>query len=809
MIDRIENVADRWLSLPERYREIRDLINVRDEKVFVLLGAPGSGKTTLLRHLQVHSSLEALRSRRDDIAVLLNLSQYSPQSQYTNATNPEEWLNSQFQIRFPNLPSISTLLRHGRLLLLLDGLNEIPHDTDGAYRSRIAEWTQYLAAAVQVHPGNRFVFSCRTLDYSAPLSTTALPVPHIRIEPMDEEQVQQFLDLNASFGISVWSQLCESKTLDYLRTPYLLQLLVEQIGNSRRAPSGRAELFSVCVQQALRRELETNNRLFSSGSLLSQRDRHKIARSEATGLHLSFGGCLLPQLSRLALDMQERTENREALQVRLQYDDACNSLGRDSEQIITAGCSIGVLEQDLSQDQVFFTHQLMQEYFAGRGFAADPRFEKVHVEWRAGLVSPSLGDTLCSLDETETLPPLPTTGWEETCRFAASLAHDQERFIGRLSDVNLALAAVCVAQPDVEVSESLMGGLRVKLLSRSTDPGTDLRARLASRRILAELGDPRFTRREGPLGPYLEPDFCRVPGGRYRIGSTEQNERPVHDVTLDLFEIGTFPVTNLEFKFFVESSAYDNESLWLGKDALSWLRGKGIMDLARTEWTVKRDALRIRPELPLTLYKNNRINLLQAISFAKLADMSEADFERLLREWYPDEPHVAPRFWSDPLYNHDSQPVVGVSWYEAAAYCRWLSIQCGREISLPTEQEWEAAARGQTPGLMYPYGNTFEADRANTSELHILCPNPVGIFPTGVSPSGCQEMSGCVFEWINNVFAPYRESIDSSESGNIQMVCRGGAWQHSQYRARAAYRGRGNPITRNNDLGFRLRRTSE
>ena len=805
LVDRVDNVADRWLSLPDNTKDIRRIIDTRDEQAFVVLGAPGSGKSTLLRHLQLNHSLASLRDNRQDLAVLLNLSQYV--NKPNAPRSPAIWLQEQFDARFPDLPPIEELLSEGQLLLLLDGLNEIPHDSNLSFQRIVEEWGRYLIDASKSHRSNRFIVSCRTLDYSAPLSTPDLPVPHIRIEAMSDDQVRQFLVLNARYGQDIWSQLKDSDTLDYFRTPYLLRLFVDQIGAARTVPEGRAALFSVFVGQALRREVLSGSRALQTDQLVTERDRLRLVDSQAIGnSDVTCEGPLLRYLENLATAMQDQTESLEALQVRMQLADIHSVLGAAAEATISAGCAMGVLEQDIHAGEVFFTHQLMQEYFAGRAFAASPNFSKARVEWEAAAVQPTLQELLSSLDETEALPPLPSTGWEETCRFAASLSDNPTTFFRHLSEENLALAADCAMQPGANPSQATLVELRDQLQRRSEDPNADLRARLAARRVLAEIGDPRFPTRTGPLGEYISPQFTRIPAGTYVIGSHEPNESPPHDVDLDDFELGVFPVTNAEYRHFVSSGAYENQSLWDTGAARVWLSGEGTRDIARAEWSAKREALRKRPDLPLELYRTHRINLLQAISFTKLAGMSESEFEHLLAEWYTDEPPVSPRFWLDDRYNHPAQPVVGVSWYEAAAYCKWFSIQSGQSVRLPTEEQWEAAARGTAPGTLFPYGTTFDAARACTSELHLLRPNPVGVFPNGVSQFGCHDMSGCVFEWVDSVFRPYPGSSKTQRTDNKQMGCRGGAWQHSRYRARTSYRGRGNLITRNNDLGFRLLR---
>ena len=102
---------------------------------------------------------------------------------------------------------------------------------------------------------------------------------------------------------------------------------------------------------------------------------------------------------------------------------------------------------------------------------------------------------------------------------------------------------------------------------------------------------------------------------------------------------------------------------------------------------------------------------------------------------------------SFPYGNH---PRERVNWYDAIAFCRWLSARLGYEVTLPTEYEWEHAARG-VDGLMYPYGNTFDAQRGNVDTTGISKTCAVGLFPNGASPYGVLDMSGNVYEWCLKV----------------------------------------------------------
>ena len=118
----------------------------------------------------------------------------------------------------------------------------------------------------------------------------------------------------------------------------------------------------------------------------------------------------------------------------------------------------------------------------------------------------------------------------------------------------------------------------------------------------------------------------------------------------------------------------------------------------------------------------------------------------------------APKYWdydsrqynSDPYSNEDNTPVHGISFYEAEAYCNWLSIKTGINYSLPTEEQWQRAAKGPDPGFLYPWGNNWEEEKAN----YLFCNDnillPVNVFPEGKSIEGCYNMIGNVYEFTRS-----------------------------------------------------------
>ena len=114
-------------------------------------------------------------------------------------------------------------------------------------------------------------------------------------------------------------------------------------------------------------------------------------------------------------------------------------------------------------------------------------------------------------------------------------------------------------------------------------------------------------------------------------------------------------------------------------------------------------------------------------------------------EWWKGMPKGEPK---SGVWGGDTNPCDSVNWYEATAFCRWLSSKLGVEVSLPTEEQWEKAARG-TDGRIYPWGNEWDSSKANTgSNDKYDGSSPVDAFPEGRSPYGCYDMAGNLWEWV-------------------------------------------------------------
>jgi serine/threonine-protein kinase len=164
--------------------------------------------------------------------------------------------------------------------------------------------------------------------------------------------------------------------------------------------------------------------------------------------------------------------------------------------------------------------------------------------------------------------------------------------------------------------------------------------------------------------------------------------------------------------------------------------------------------------------------------------------------------HPVPKHWENnrPPKGKEGHPVVQVSWHDAMAYCRWLSQVTGKQITLPTEAQWEKAARG-TDGRVYPWGNEFDCLKCNSARLGIGDTTPVGIFPAGASPYGVLEMSGNIWEWTNSLFNS--SYIPMATEYKRYKVLRGGSWDDREEYKRLSYRYLDSSTDKLITMGFR------
>jgi formylglycine-generating enzyme required for sulfatase activity len=162
----------------------------------------------------------------------------------------------------------------------------------------------------------------------------------------------------------------------------------------------------------------------------------------------------------------------------------------------------------------------------------------------------------------------------------------------------------------------------------------------------------------------------------------------------------------------------------------------------------------------------------------------------------------------EPRWKEANRPRETVSWFEAVAFCRWLSHRLGREVRLPTEQEWEKSARG-SDGREFPWGKGYRPGAANINEKwgdagpnYLEHTSAVGIYPQDASTYGVMDLAGNVWEWCLNKYEQ-TEAIAIDDSSDTRVL-RGGSWSYNPAGARSASRYGNGPDIRGSLVGFRV-----
>ncbi len=169
--------------------------------------------------------------------------------------------------------------------------------------------------------------------------------------------------------------------------------------------------------------------------------------------------------------------------------------------------------------------------------------------------------------------------------------------------------------------------------------------------------------------------------------------------------------------------------------------------------------------------------------------------------------YAPPLLWDDPNFDDPQQPVAAVSWFDAVAYCDWLSRATGKRFRLPTEAEWERAARGGAEGELYPWGDAEPETLPNYATRWKDAPEPVGLYVP--NPYGLYNLGDNVHEWCADWYdaAYYAVSPERNPQGppsGSRRASRGGSWRHHIKVTRTAARSSIPPEFKYADYGFRV-----
>ncbi|HSH05519.1 MAG TPA: SUMF1/EgtB/PvdO family nonheme iron enzyme [Anaerolineae bacterium] len=767
----------------------------------VLLGDPGGGKSTFVNHLahclaahqlqpeagweqRIPAWPEAETNLLPIMVILRDFAQSLPERLPKVASPNDLWQFIEQQLDAQNLEFAAEAMRAeldgGRCLLLLDGLDEV------AKRDQRAFVRDVVMAFVGRYGENRYVVTCRTLSYQDVAWRLPTPTfPTFELAPFSEAKIDAFIVAwyqelmregqireqdRAGLTQQLQGAVRRPDLWSLAANPLLLTVMALVHAHKGRLPEARALLYEETIEMLLWRweqgkggqgEVPRLRQLLLQANLMEM-DLKKVLWGLAYQAHgqQETAGTGGSDIGEWALTKR--------LAELCEGEDL--NWGRDMVQAMKLRAGLLV---ERAPGVFAFPHRTFQEYLAGAYLSTQKNFARVATElasplWRevillaVGRLVYLTGDMDRPLGLVGRLCPERVVD-EEGGWYRAWLAGEVlvEMGLGRVGGDSW--------------GEEMLGRVRERLTMIVAQGKLSARQRAEAGMTLAKLGDRRSGVGIRVVAGETLPDIelCYVPAGEFWLGSDEgdDDEKPAHLLDIPYgYWLGKYPVTVGQYDCFVRAGGYQEADYW--GEAIEHGRWRDGQIKGWNGW----NGWRSQPEQ----YR---------------------------------EPFHTP--------NH---PVIGVNWYEAMAFCRWLggkvSLPTGYRLTLPSEAEWEKGAKGgvelpREPVMMnllsanmagvtvdlvsnqemkrrYPWGNEIGAEGANYDETGIDTTCVVGMFPSNVSPYGLVDMAGNVFDWTRTVWGydyPYRAEDGREKLASADgRVLRGGSWRWNDDALRCAYR---------------------
>ncbi len=792
----------------------------------VLLGDPGSGKTTFVNYLAYlmvtnPSSLPEPLSGLLPIRLILREAaarHIAPNVDKGTAHMLWNALHDDIALRLGEaaaerlLPYLQERLLKDGALVLLDGLDEVPEAQQR--RKTLLEAVQELASMLPRNK-SRFLVTARPYAYADPkwhLSEFSI----LALAPFSEDQVDRFIarwyqavrlsmgwneDTARDKGQRLHSVLKERPYLaDLASRPLLLTLMTTLHSSWGQLPEDRADLYEETVKLLLGRWQRAREVKGREGELVIEPGITQALRIGEERIRAALEALAFTVHARQG---KERVPDAEPAdisegEVLVSFKPLLRNL--DPEALLhylkdRAGVLIA------RRNGVYtFPHRSFQEYLTACYLANQPQFAEQlqqllneDARWWQEVFLLGVGKAKQGgLSNAVSL-------------ISVLLPENPEDVAGEISDKQLRTAAlVGMALAELRLAEkaeshphyeAIVKRARRWLLKIVEDGRLPVRERAEIGDALGRLGDSRFDpdflylprQFQGRPEPFW--GFIEIAAGPFVMGSGRKRttgslspEEPGASKKMLIpytYWIARYPVTVAQFKAFTHAGGYDDRSVW-SDEGWAWRTG---------EWDRQVD-------------------------------------EGSLLDWLrrrPPEQRNRPILWEEQRH-YLNRPVIGISWFEANAYCRWLEAQLQSSVSggkqaitisddyvipngcvvrLPTEAEWEKAARSATDNRFPWGGTTWDEEYANIGESRIGHPTPVGIYPNGATPFGLLDISGNVWEWTLSPYEPSPVTSRVEASADRTRVVRGGSWITNYKYAFTTSRLQSIPGGLDHDVGFR------
>ncbi len=793
----------------------------KPSRVYVFLAQPGGGKSTVCRFLACKMSSVLPRSEADPVPIylparFLRLGESGIDDAVVSAAL--EQLGSS-----ANSEPVRSAVRRSlpRAFVIIDGLDEVPIGPDGQVgiettRARVVQVVRYLFAT---YKALRCLITCREADYVLDRQSILSEANHFSIGGLSPVQVQTAITRWHTAAEIAARHVASAPAIDWQQramevreliradaeigaiasVPLFLNMLQVVYSPAKEAPRSISQL----CDRAIRFLLYEKPRLRS--------DRAKAPAGGGARIeflwHPQSSEWLSRILQELAYQIQKRSLEGGSRGVTLQEIHA------------VALTVVDVKARDISESG-HLALSAVEHVVQGNGVLAEEsgRWDFTHNIFREVLA----GQALQRYDITQRVTLAKTHGWLLPLRYWAGYVALSEAGIGEIfvmaaelrqralrskrDRVNYILAAAEImcevnsVSETVEVLSKLKEKVRRDLIRLLENRKLPLALRVRAGDLLGSLGDPRLGK------SFVEAEFVRIPSRTYTVGrntphtvlNKKYDECPASPCVVgDMrdFRIALFPVTNRDYAAFIADGGYEDSRYYCSKDSAHWFRGDaGFMQ-----------------ELASRVDQTALKHFMTELTAGRVSDLELVELrDRILKR-------NAPLYWYDPRFNRPNQPVVGINWWEAMAFCRWAEtklravgvLQTGESVTLPTEVQWECAAKGPDDSAPHPWGTAGPEDNAHVrTSKSIARTCGVGLFPWARCAGGPLDIVGNVWEWTRSVpgvlkGASFR-NVPSTD-GNSDRVVRGSSWLSTEPEsASITFRSFDPPCNAYEDLGFRI-----